>query len=178
VGTAWHPAASLLLAVLLVSGCAPLNRLDDRAFRVNRALEQTGIRDIDWEYDQQEDGWVVELRYRSDERDPASLRAETGRVAELVWDRFPLRLDGLVLRPRAPASADPRSTRLTDGQLEAAYGPRPDGVDEARRATSVATSVLGVGLAWLLSLVALAVAALMLLRRLRRPARRTTSTRP
>jgi hypothetical protein len=124
--------APVLLAVLLLTGCAQLQDTVELATALDgagvrdpeiRTMTTAGIGDV-------ATGTTVTVTYASDEISDQGVALEAGRVQSIVWRTFPTRFDRLVLQISAPQTRSHGGTVTTDrAALQASLGARPAGMD-------------------------------------------------
>jgi hypothetical protein len=158
-----------LLAVLVLgaalAGCAQVSG----TAKTVQALNRLDIEQPTLNVDATNAGTSVKVSYRSKREEVAAYRSEVERVQETVWTQLPFRFDALDVQAEAPrlqvAELD-TSIRATRAQLQAAFGPRPAGLDQsARRSVLLVLGVIGLVVLLLVALVILVV--LLVVRRSR-----------
>ncbi|HEU0129820.1 MAG TPA: hypothetical protein VFQ85_02375 [Mycobacteriales bacterium] len=125
-------AAALLLAVVAASGLGSCGVVRAAA-RTQSALREAGYRATGVTFRSGSGGDVLVVTWRPRARTEEALREESLGAARVVWEKAPVRFDGLELLARGvdlPGFGDESADFYDRAELEGRFGPRPAGLDD------------------------------------------------
>jgi hypothetical protein len=121
--------AAALLVALLATGCGAIDALLD----TEQALEDAGFRNpsLDWYSENGVERLVVSWRASAETEE--ALTEESLQAAGVLWRKAPIYFDVAETDPSVLFATDAFSTRRTFARtdLERAFGPRPEGLDQS-----------------------------------------------